>query len=98
METSLTEHFRNIKSGEIEISVVAVHVLKEKHNDELYTSSIKASIKQTRMNKLITKNRDYVINFEILPADHLTRRFLNSVEGNRSAPTRNLSLQQSVIG
>ena len=40
-------------------------------------------------NILITKNKDHVINFEIPPADHVTKKFiLNPVEGNRSAPTR----------
>ena len=48
-------------------------------------------------NILITKNKDNM-NFEILPAGNLTRKYiLNSVEGKRSAPTRNLNSQQSVM-
>ena len=36
-------------------------------------------------NILITKNKNCIINFEILPADHLTKQFiLNPVEGSRS--------------
>ena len=50
-------------------------------------------------NILITENKDRIINFEILPAEHLIKKFiLNSVEGNRSAPTRILNQQQSVMG
>ena len=38
------------------------------------------------------------MNFEIPPADHLTRKpILNPVEGSRSAPTRNSNSQQSVM-
>jgi hypothetical protein len=55
---------------------------------ESQTSSIKASIKQTRINKLgkYPYNKKHrVINFEIPPADHLTKKFiLNSVECSRS--------------
>jgi hypothetical protein len=37
-------------------------------------------------NTLITKYKHCVINFEIPPADHLTRKFiLNPLEGRRSA-------------
>ena len=40
-------------------------------------------------NILITKNKYRIINFEIPPADHLSKKFiLNPVEGSRSAPTR----------
>ena len=40
-------------------------------------------------NILITKNKDCVINFEIPPADHLTKKFiLIPVEGSSSASTR----------
>ena len=40
-------------------------------------------------NILITKNKDHIINFETLPADNLSKKFiLNLVEGSRSAPTR----------
>ena len=38
---------------------------------------------------LITKNKDRILNFEIPPTDHLTKKFiLNPLEGHRSAPTR----------
>ena len=34
------------------------------------------------------KEEDRIIDFEIMPADHLTKKFiLNPVEGSRSAPT-----------
>ena len=50
-------------------------------------------------NILITKNKDHTINFEILPADHLTKKFiLIPVEGSRSVPTRNSNSQQLIIG
>ena len=50
-------------------------------------------------NILITKNKDFVINFAIPPADHLTKKFiLNPVEGSRSAPTRISNQDQSVMG
>ena len=50
-------------------------------------------------NILITKNKDRVINFEITPADHLTKEFiLNPVEGSGSAPTRSSNQNQSVMG
>ena len=50
-------------------------------------------------NILITKNKDCDINFEIPPADHLTKKFiLNPVEGSRSAPTRISNQNQSVMG
>jgi hypothetical protein len=40
-------------------------------------------------NILITKNKHYIINFEIPTADHLIYNFiLNPVEGSRSASTR----------
>ena len=40
-------------------------------------------------NILITKYKDLVINFEIPPADHSTKKFiLNPVKGSRYAPTR----------
>jgi hypothetical protein len=49
-------------------------------------------------NILITKNKDHVINFEILPADHLTKKLiLNPVEDSRSAPTRISNQHQSVM-
>ena len=43
--------------------------------------------------------KDRVINFEIPPADHLTKKFiLNPVEDSRSAPTRISNQNQSVMG
>ena len=40
-------------------------------------------------NILIIKNKDFIINFEIPPADHLTKKYiLNPVEDSRSASTR----------
>ena len=45
------------------------------------------------------KNKDRIINFEIPPADHLTKKFiLNPVEGSRSAPTRISNQNQFVMG
>ena len=45
------------------------------------------------------KNRDCIINFEILPADHLTKKVsLNLVEGSRLASTRILNQCQTVMG
>ena len=50
-------------------------------------------------NMLITKNKNRIINFEIPPADHLTKKFiLNPVEDNRSAPIRISNQNQSVMG
>ena len=49
-------------------------------------------------NSLITKNKDRITNFEILPADHLTKKFLNPLEGSRSAPTRSSNQNQLVMG
>ena len=50
-------------------------------------------------NILITKNEDGIINFEILPTDHLTKKFfLNRVEDSRSAPIRIPNQHQSVMG
>ena len=61
----------------------------------------KASSKQTIINKLgkYPYNKEHVINFEIPPADHLTKKFiLNPVEGSRSTPTRISNQNQSVMG
>jgi hypothetical protein len=45
------------------------------------------------------KNILIVINFEILPADYLTKKFiLNPVYGNVLVPTKNKKLQQVVLG
>ena len=50
-------------------------------------------------NILTTKNKDRIINFEIPPADHLTKKsILNPVEGSRSAPTILSHQTQSVLG
>ena len=49
-------------------------------------------------NILITKNKDCTINFEIPPADHLTKFFLNPVEGSRSAPTGSSNQNQLIMG
>ena len=50
-------------------------------------------------NILITKNKDRVINFEIPPADHLTKKLiLNPVEDSRSALRRSSNQNQSIIG
>ena len=49
-------------------------------------------------NILIIKNKDRVINFEILSADHLTKFILNPIESSRSAPTRRSNQNQSVMG
>ena len=50
-------------------------------------------------NILITENKDHVINFEIPPADHLTKKFiLNPVEGSRPTPTRIPNQDQSAMG
>jgi hypothetical protein len=78
---------------------LAAHVWKEKHAMDYKPVLLKqASNKQELTyweNILITKNKDRIINFEILPVDHLTRKFiLNPVNGSRSAPTRNLKSQQ----
>ena len=48
-------------------------------------------------NILIRKNEDHNINFEIPPADHLTKFMLNPVEGSRSAPIRIPNQHQSVM-
>ena len=38
------------------------------------------------------KTKKHILNFEVPPVDHLARKFiLISVEGSRSAPTRNLN-------
>ena len=45
------------------------------------------------------KKKDRIINFEIPPTDHLTKKLiLNSVEDSRSAPTRIPNQHQSVMG
>jgi hypothetical protein len=44
------------------------------------------------------KNKDHVINFEILPADHSIKKFiLNPVEASRSALTRSSNQNQSWV-
>ena len=50
-------------------------------------------------NIVITKKNYCVINFEIPPADHLTKKFiLNPVEANKSTPTIIPNQYQSVMG
>ena len=51
-------------------------------------------------NILITKDKDRIINFEILPADHLTTKEfnLNPVERSRPARIRILNQCQLVMG
>jgi len=70
--------------------------------DHKPTLSKQASNKQELTNWeniLITKNEDRIINFEIPPADHLTKKFiLNPVGGSRSAPARSSNQNQSVMG
>ena len=99
LETRVKEHFRNIINGEIETSTIAAHVWKEKRAMDLKPVLLKqASNKQKLTNSeniFITKNKDRIINFEIPPADPLTKKFiLNPVEGSRSA----LNQRQSVMG
>jgi hypothetical protein len=92
-ETRVKEHFRITKNGEIEKSALAAHVWKEKH-----ATSNKLEL-TTWDNILITKNEDRIINFEIPPADHLTKKFiLNQVEDSRSVPTRSSNESRSVLG
>ena len=103
MKTRVKEQFRNIRNGEIEKSIVAAHVLKEKHAMDHKPVLLKQATHKQELtnweNILITKNKDRVINFEILPADHLTKTFiLNPLEGSRSAPTRISNQNQSVMG
>ena len=44
------------------------------------------------------KNKEFVIYFEILLADYLTKQFiLNSVESSSSAPTKNQQLLKSIL-
>ena len=79
------------------------HVWKEKRAIDHQSVLLKqASNKQELTNWeniLITKNKDRVMNVEIPPADNLTKKFiLNPVEGSRSAPTRILNQNQSVMG
>ena len=64
LETSIKEHFRNIKNGEIENSAVAAHVWKEKNAQWILLSSIKANIKHelTNCENIIIKNKHLNIN------------------------------------
>ena len=78
---------------------VAAHVWKVRHAMDHKPVLLKQASNKQELNWeniLITKNKDRIINFEILPADHLTLKFiLNPVEDSRSAPTRK---NQSVMG
>ena len=103
METRVKELFRNIQNGEIEKSALAAHVWKEKHAMDNKPVLLKQAANKQEWtnweNILITKNKDRVINFEIPPTDHLTKKFiLNPVEGSRSASTRISKQDQSVMG
>ena len=72
-ETRVKEDFRNIKNGEIGKLAVAALTWEEKHAMHRKPLLLKqASNKQLTNweNILITKNKDRIINFEILPADH----------------------------
>jgi hypothetical protein len=66
---------------------------RSKNTQGILKNSIKALIKQIRINKLgkylyNKKNKGLIIKFGILPADHLTRKLiLNPVEDSRSAPS-----------
>ena len=64
----------------IEKSAVAAHVCKEKHTmDHKPVLLIQAANKQELTNcknNLKTKNKDRIINFEIPPTDHLTKKFI----------------------
>ena len=102
LETRVKEHIINIKNGEIEKSAVVAHVWKEKltmdHKPVLLKQASNKQELTNRKNTIITNSKDCVINFEILPADHLTKKFnLNPVEDSRLAPT-NSNQNQSVMG
>ena len=89
----LSFKYKHLQNGEIEKSAIAVHVWKEKHAMDHKSVQLKQAANKQELtnweNILITKNKDRVINFEIPPTDHLTKKFiLNPVEGSRSAPTR----------
>ena len=93
IEKRVKEHFRKIQ---IEKSTVAAREWKEKHRVDRKPVLLKQRSNKQELtnweNIFITKNKDRIINFEIPPADHLTRKFiLIPVEGSRSAPTRNLN-------
>ena len=75
----------------MEKSALAAHVWKEKHTMDHKPVLLKQTSNKQKLsnleNILITKNKDHIINFEILQTDHLTKKFiLNPVEGSRSAP------------
>ena len=77
----------------MEISAVAAHVWKEKHSMDLKPVLLEQASNKQEFYKLgkypYNKKQDRIINFEIPPADHLTKKFiLNPVEGSRSVPTR----------
>ena len=96
METRIKEHFRNIKNGEFEKSALASHVWKEKYAMDCKPVLLKQA--SNWENILITKNKDHIKNFEVLPADHLTKKFiLKPVEGSRTAPTRIPTQHQLVM-
>jgi hypothetical protein len=88
---------------EKEKSSVAAHVWKQKHTMGHKPVLLKQAPNKQELtnweNILITKNNDCIIDFEIPPADHLTKKFiLNPVEGRRSAPTRSSNQNQLIMG
>ena len=103
METRVKELFRNIKNGEREKSAEGARVWKEKYAMDHKPVLLKQTSNKQELtnweNILITKRKDCIMNFEILPADHLTKKFnLKPVEGSRSAPTRTPNQHQLVMG
>ena len=64
-----------MKNGTREKSAVAAHVWKEKHVMDGKPVLLKQAANKQQStnweNILITKNKDCIINFEILPADQL---------------------------
>ena len=88
-ETRFKECFKNIISGEVEKSSVAAHVWKEKHGMEHKPVLLKQASNKQKINWKnypYNKKQNHMINFEIPPADYLTKKFiLNPVEGSRSA-------------
>ena len=67
------------------------------------TRQSKTSIKKQELtnweNILIAKNKECIINFEILLADQLTKKFfLNPAKGSRSAHIKISNRHQSVMG
>ena len=92
-------HYLFIKNGEIEKANVAAHVWKEKHAVNCKPFLLKQASNKQELTKwessLVTENKNHIINVEIPPVDHLTKKFIiNTVENSRSAPTRSSSQSQ----